>query len=154
MELELCLQSLTMQSCSRNGKTCWTICFWVIKTAFTNCFIEMLCLICREDCIKTMSSRILSMRKGLQERLEKLGTPGNWDHITRQIGMFSYTGLSGQYITVLCNLVFFQCNLLCMSVTSISFYLQNLRWHTWWKNFTSTCLSLDALTCVDLLLII
>lgn len=47
-----------------------------------------------EDCIKTMSSRILSMRKGLQERLEKLGTPGSWDHITRQIGMFSYTGLS------------------------------------------------------------
>ncbi|XP_034254523.1 aspartate aminotransferase, cytoplasmic [Thrips palmi] len=47
-----------------------------------------------EDCIKTMSSRILSMRKGLQERLEKLGTPGSWDHITRQIGMFSYTGLT------------------------------------------------------------
>lgn len=47
-----------------------------------------------EGAIKTMSSRILSMRKGLRERLQKLGTPGNWDHITSQIGMFSYTGLS------------------------------------------------------------
>ncbi|RXG51624.1 hypothetical protein Avbf_15519 [Armadillidium vulgare] len=34
------------------------------------------------------------MRAGLQQRLEKLGTPGTWDHITKQIGMFSYTGLS------------------------------------------------------------
>ena len=34
------------------------------------------------------------MRKGLQERLEKLGTPGSWKHITEQIGMFSFTGLS------------------------------------------------------------
>merc|ERR1711934_615794 len=31
---------------------------------------------------------------GLRSRLEKLGTPGKWDHITTQIGMFSYTGLN------------------------------------------------------------
>jgi len=46
------------------------------------------------DCIETMANRIISMRKGLRERLEKLGTPGKWNHITDQIGMFSYTGLS------------------------------------------------------------
>merc|ERR1711970_1439140 len=46
------------------------------------------------DCIKTMADRIINMRKGLRERLEKLGTPGKWNHITDQIGMFSYTGLS------------------------------------------------------------
>lgn len=46
------------------------------------------------ECIKTMSERIISMRTGLRERLEKLGTPGTWNHITDQIGMFSYTGLS------------------------------------------------------------
>ncbi|KAA0201640.1 hypothetical protein HAZT_HAZT002509 [Hyalella azteca] len=45
-------------------------------------------------CIRTMSSRIQEMRAGLRERLEKLGTPGLWDHITSQIGMFSYSGLS------------------------------------------------------------
>ncbi|MCL4129312.1 UNVERIFIED_CONTAM: hypothetical protein GTU68_000571 [Idotea baltica] len=47
-----------------------------------------------KGCIQTMSSRIKEMRAGLRERLEKLGTPGSWDHITKQIGMFSYTGLT------------------------------------------------------------
>ncbi|KAF6209748.1 hypothetical protein GE061_015497 [Apolygus lucorum] len=46
------------------------------------------------DCIKTMSQRILDMRVGLRERLERLNTPGDWSHITTQIGMFSYTGLN------------------------------------------------------------
>ena len=46
------------------------------------------------DCIKTMADRIINMRQGLRQRLEKLGTPGDWSHITTQIGMFSYTGLS------------------------------------------------------------
>ena len=39
-----------------------------------------------------MADRIINMRVGLRERLEKLGTPGDWSHITCQIGMFSYTG--------------------------------------------------------------
>ncbi|EZA47715.1 hypothetical protein DMN91_012561 [Ooceraea biroi] len=46
-----------------------------------------------KDHIKTMSSRIKQMRIGLHHRLLKLGTPGTWDHIIQQIGMFSYTGL-------------------------------------------------------------
>ena len=33
------------------------------------------------------------MRVGLKERLENLGTPGNWNHITEQIGMVSFSGL-------------------------------------------------------------
>merc|ERR1712012_1168943 len=46
------------------------------------------------ECIKIMANRIIAMRAGLRARLEKLGTPGKWDHITTQIGMFSYTGLN------------------------------------------------------------
>lgn len=46
------------------------------------------------DCIRTMSSRIISMRNELRQKLENLGTPGDWSHITTQIGMFSYTGLT------------------------------------------------------------
>jgi len=46
------------------------------------------------DCIKIMADRIIAMRKGLRERLEKLETPGTWNHITDQIGMFSFTGLT------------------------------------------------------------
>jgi len=53
------------------------------------------------ECIRTMSSRITSMRVGLRERLEKKGTPGVWDHITSQIGMFSYSGLSAAQVKFL-----------------------------------------------------
>ncbi|KAF5308793.1 hypothetical protein FQR65_LT06026 [Abscondita terminalis] len=47
-----------------------------------------------KDHIRTMSSRIIEMRKALRTALEKLQTPGDWSHITSQIGMFSYTGLN------------------------------------------------------------
>jgi len=46
--------------------------------------------------LKTMSSRIIEMRTRLRNALEKLKTPGTWNHITDQIGMFSYTGLTRQ----------------------------------------------------------
>lgn len=49
-----------------------------------------------KGCIKTMSSRIIEMRRLLRDALEKLKTPGDWSHITNQIGMFSYTGLDEQ----------------------------------------------------------
>lgn len=39
--------------------------------------------------IKIMAERIISMRKELFRLLtEELKTPGNWDHIVNQIGMF------------------------------------------------------------------
>ncbi|XP_070155748.1 aspartate aminotransferase, cytoplasmic [Polyergus mexicanus] len=50
------------------------------------------------DHIRTMSSRIKEMRTGLHHRLLKLGTPGTWDHIIQQIGMFSYTGLTEKQV--------------------------------------------------------
>ncbi|KAG7190028.1 hypothetical protein KM043_006178 [Ampulex compressa] len=50
------------------------------------------------DHIRTMSSRIKEMRAGLYERLLRLGTPGTWEHVTNQIGMFSYTGLTERQV--------------------------------------------------------
>uniref|UniRef100_A0A6G1SGU6 Aspartate aminotransferase n=1 Tax=Aceria tosichella TaxID=561515 RepID=A0A6G1SGU6_9ACAR len=47
-----------------------------------------------KQAIQEMSSRIISMRKALRQHLEDLKTPGTWNHITDQIGMFSYTGLN------------------------------------------------------------
>merc|ERR1712070_534352 len=41
-----------------------------------------------------MSKRIQDMRKMLHDELTRLATPGSWSHITSQIGMFSFTGLS------------------------------------------------------------
>ncbi|KAF2661931.1 aspartate aminotransferase [Lophiostoma macrostomum CBS 122681] len=48
--------------------------------------------------LKTMSGRIIEMRKALRSKLEELGTPGTWNHITDQIGMFSFTGLSEKQV--------------------------------------------------------
>lgn len=47
-----------------------------------------------EEDLRTMSGRIIAMRKALKAELDRLQTPGNWDHITGQIGMFSFTGLA------------------------------------------------------------
>lgn len=49
----------------------------------------------RKD-LKTMSSRIIKMRKELYDNLIELKTPGTWNHIIDQIGMFSFTGLNVQ----------------------------------------------------------
>nr|CAD7423740.1 unnamed protein product [Timema monikensis] len=48
--------------------------------------------------VSTMAERVKRVRYELQERLESLGTPGNWNHITQQIGMFSYTGLTSKQV--------------------------------------------------------
>ena len=41
-----------------------------------------------------MSVRIQDMRSELFDELTRLDTPGTWNHVTDQIGMFSFTGLS------------------------------------------------------------
>ncbi len=51
-----------------------------------------------EDDLRTMSGRIIAMRKELRSKLEGLGTPGTWKHITDQIGMFSFTGLTEEQV--------------------------------------------------------
>ncbi|KAL2913174.1 Aspartate aminotransferase, cytoplasmic [Polyrhizophydium stewartii] len=54
-----------------------------------------------EQQLKTMADRIISMRKALFEALTQLGTPGTWNHIVDQIGMFSFTGLTPAQVKVL-----------------------------------------------------
>lgn len=51
-----------------------------------------------ESNLQTMSGRIKDMRKALRAMLEEMGTPGTWQHITDQIGMFSFTGLTEQQV--------------------------------------------------------
>lgn len=51
----------------------------------------------RKDNVKTMADRVLLMRDQLKAKLQALGTPGTWDHITQQIGMFSFTGLNREW---------------------------------------------------------
>ncbi|KAF7554192.1 hypothetical protein G7046_g6882 [Stylonectria norvegica] len=44
--------------------------------------------------VKNMADRIITMRALLKDNLEKLGSKHDWSHITSQIGMFAYTGLT------------------------------------------------------------
>ena len=42
----------------------------------------------------SMSKRIKSAREALFQKIRELGTPGNWEHIVKHGGMFTFTGLS------------------------------------------------------------
>jgi len=46
--------------------------------------------------VKLMSDRIKLMRQKIYEKLKSLGTPGSWEHLVQQIGMFGYTGLNAR----------------------------------------------------------
>ena len=46
-----------------------------------------------EDC-KGMADRLNEVRKLLHEQLNDANVKGTWEHVIKQRGMFSYTGLS------------------------------------------------------------
>lgn len=48
--------------------------------------------------LKLMADRIISMRQELFDALKTKGTPGDWSHIIKQIGMFTFTGLNPQQV--------------------------------------------------------
>ncbi|KAF3905843.1 hypothetical protein AA313_de0207219 [Arthrobotrys entomopaga] len=48
--------------------------------------------------VKGMADRIIVMRESLKSELERLGSQKNWSHITSQIGMFTYTGLTPEQV--------------------------------------------------------
>ncbi|KAL6717103.1 Aspartate aminotransferase, cytoplasmic [Lecanora helva] len=49
--------------------------------------------------LRTMAGRIKDMRQALRSKLEELnGQEGSWRHITDQIGMFSFTGLTEKQV--------------------------------------------------------
>ncbi|KAJ0555705.1 putative aminotransferase, class I/classII [Helianthus annuus] len=45
-----------------------------------------------------MADRIIVMRTSLRENIEKLGSPLSWEHITNQIGMFCYSGMTPEQV--------------------------------------------------------
>jgi len=48
--------------------------------------------------VKSMADRIISMRAKLVENLKANGSKRDWSHITSQIGMFCYTGLTPEQV--------------------------------------------------------
>ncbi|XP_073149761.1 aspartate aminotransferase, mitochondrial [Henckelia pumila] len=53
--------------------------------------------------VKGMADRIIGMRTALRENLENLGSPLPWEHITKQIGMFCYSGMTPEQVDRLTN---------------------------------------------------
>jgi len=51
--------------------------------------------------VKMMADRIIDMRVKLREALEKSGSSMKWQHVTDQIGMFCYSGLSAEQVDAL-----------------------------------------------------
>ncbi|KAK1289931.1 hypothetical protein QJS10_CPB18g01159 [Acorus calamus] len=48
--------------------------------------------------LKAMADRIITMRYQLFDALTARGTPGDWSHIIKQIGMFTFTGLNKEQV--------------------------------------------------------
>ncbi|CAA7034176.1 unnamed protein product [Microthlaspi erraticum] len=51
--------------------------------------------------LKAMADRIIRMRRQLYEAIQARGTPGDWSHIIKQIGMFSFTGLNEKHVRLM-----------------------------------------------------
>ncbi|KAK9946691.1 hypothetical protein M0R45_012139 [Rubus argutus] len=48
--------------------------------------------------VKAMSDRLISMRRQLFDALRDKGTPGDWSHIIRHVGMFTFSGLNPKQV--------------------------------------------------------
>jgi len=53
--------------------------------------------------VKEMADRIILMRSLLRKELERIGSKHNWQHVTDQIGMFCYSGLTPEQVDRLTN---------------------------------------------------
>jgi len=53
--------------------------------------------------VKEMADRIITMRQDLLDNLKDAGSKRDWKHITEQIGMFCYSGLTPEQVDRLAN---------------------------------------------------
>lgn len=78
---------------------------WIARTTWSNCPAHGARIVATvlnnpalyadwKECLQVMSSRMRSSRQLLYDRLRQVGCPGDWSHVLKQVGMFSYTGLT------------------------------------------------------------
>uniref|UniRef100_A0A0V0HP37 Putative ovule protein n=1 Tax=Solanum chacoense TaxID=4108 RepID=A0A0V0HP37_SOLCH len=51
-----------------------------------------------EEEVKVMVDRLISMRITLRQTLEELNSSSSWEHITKQVGMFYFSGFSPEEV--------------------------------------------------------
>ena len=71
--------------------------------------------------VKGMADRIITVRTTLKESLEALGSPHKWDHITEQIGMFCFSGMTPEQVASLPVPSMF-CDTTCFAVLCLGLY--------------------------------
>jgi aspartate aminotransferase len=83
-----------------------------------------------EEC-KGMADRINTMRLSLRANLEANGSSRSWEHVTRQIGMFAYSGMSKDEVIALRDKHHIYCTLdgrISMAVSQIFTYTSYVQW--------------------------
>jgi aspartate aminotransferase, mitochondrial len=78
--------------------------------------------------VKDMAERIITMRALLKQNLEDLGSKHDWSHITNQIGMFAYTGLTAEQMDKLAKEVKFAVLVSWIPLTVTALRLWNEGW--------------------------
>jgi aspartate aminotransferase, mitochondrial len=78
--------------------------------------------------VKGMAERIITMRALLKKNLEDLGSKHDWSHITNQIGMFAYTGLTAEQMDKLAKEVSSIVLAFRISLTMAALGLWDKRW--------------------------
>jgi aspartate aminotransferase len=66
------------------------------------CFSFQIAVIRRRE-VKVMADRIISMREKLVSHLKEFGSKRDWSHITKQIGMFCFSGMTPEQVDRLSN---------------------------------------------------
>ncbi|XP_072918180.1 aspartate aminotransferase, cytoplasmic-like isoform X3 [Hemitrygon akajei] len=54
-----------------------------------------------QENLKKMAERLMLTKEKLKEELRILGTPGSWEHITKQAGLYIFPGFTGSQINYL-----------------------------------------------------
>lgn len=81
--------------------------------------------------VKGMADRIISMRHFLRSGLAKEGSSRDWSHITDQIGMFCFTGMTPAQVRRTKSQTFFW--FWCLTITAFTI----TRWRSWRKTSAS-----------------
>ena len=70
-----------------------------VRQSKTYLLLQFQCslVLCMQE-VAGMAQRIIAVRQSLKDNLESLGSPHKWDHITEQIGMFCFSGMTPEQV--------------------------------------------------------
>ena len=85
-----------------------------------------------------MTDRIKAMREALFQLLKTQGTPGDWTHVLKQTGMFSYTGLTRKRIAYTHTNIYMYMYT-CTHIYMYTYTCTHIHVHMYMCTYTCTC---------------